>query len=138
LNLIVENATVGDYDDRVEDLLVIALHANQLVREPCNGIGFAAARRVLDQIALACSIAVHVGQRLANYAKLVIARPHLAAFLPAGALVLFFNDLRIVFEDVGQPLRGENLFPQIVCLESVWVRWITGTVVVALVKWQKP
>jgi hypothetical protein len=50
LNLIVENATVGDYDDRVEDLLVIALHANQLVREPCNGIGFAAARRELRNV----------------------------------------------------------------------------------------
>ena len=85
LDLVVEEAPVGDHDDRVEDLLVVALQADELVREPGDGVRLAAARRVLDQVALARAVGAHIGQRLPHHAELVVARPHLLALLLAGA-----------------------------------------------------
>ena len=63
LDLLVEDAPVGDDDDRVEDLLVVALQADELVREPGDGVRLAAARRVLDQVALARAVRAHIGQQ---------------------------------------------------------------------------
>ena len=56
LDLVVEDAPVGHHDDRVEDLLVVALQADELVRKPRDGVRLAAARRVLDQVALARAV----------------------------------------------------------------------------------
>ena len=41
---VVENAPIGDHDDRVEHLLAAALDADELVREPGDGVRLAAAR----------------------------------------------------------------------------------------------
>ena len=86
--------------------LLVALQADELVREPGDGVRLAAARRVLDQVALARAVSAHIGQRLPHHAELVVARPHLLALLPAGARVLLLDDLRVVLEDVGQPRRA--------------------------------
>jgi hypothetical protein len=138
LDLAVEDAPVGHHDDRVEDLLLVALQADELVREPGDGVRLAAARRVLDQVALARAVGAHVGQRLPHHAELVVARPHLLALLLAGARVLLLDDLRVVLEDVGQPRRREHLFPQVVGLEAVRVGRVARAVVVALVEGQEP
>ena len=52
LYLVVEDTPVGYYNDRVEYLFPVLFHADKLMRKPGNGIRFAAARRVLDQVAL--------------------------------------------------------------------------------------
>ena len=118
--------------------LLVALQADELVREPGDGVRLAAARRVLDQVALARAVGAHVGQRLPHHAELVVARPHLLALLLAGARVLLLDDLRVVLEDVGQPRRGEHLFPEVVGLEAVRVGRVARAVVVALVEGQEP
>lgn len=138
LDLVVEEAPVGDHDDRVEDLLVAALQTNELVRQPCDGVRLAAARRMLDQVALARAVRAHIGQRLPHHTELVVARPHLPALLLAGARVLLRDDLRVVLEDVGQPRRGEHLFPQVVRLEAMRIGRVARAVVVALVEGQEP
>ena len=129
LDLVVEQAPVGHHDDRVEDLLVVALQTDELVREPGDGVRLAASRRVLDQVALARAAGAHVRQRLPHHAELVVARPYLLALLLAGARVLLLDDLRVVFEDVGQPRRGQHLFPEVVGLEAVRVGRIARAVV---------
>jgi hypothetical protein len=115
LDLLVEQAPVGDHDDRVEDLpigsaylIAVALQPDELVCQPGDGVRLAAARRVLDQVTPAGTVRTHVGQRLAHDAELVVARPNLTALLPAAARVLFLDDLRVVLDDVGQPRRGEH------------------------------
>jgi hypothetical protein len=73
LDLVVEQAPVGDHDHRVENLpvrlirrIAVALQADQLVRQPGDRIRLAAARRVLDQVAPARPMGAHIGQRLAH------------------------------------------------------------------------
>ena len=101
-DLLVEDAPVGDDDDRVEDRRVVLRQADQLVREPGDGVGLAAARRVLDQVAPARAVLPRVGQELAHHVELVVARPDLHRLLLAGLLVLRLDDLGVVLEDVGQ------------------------------------
>ena len=108
------------------------------MRKPGDGIRLAAARRVLHQIALASTIRAHIGQRLPHHTELVVAGKHLAALLLARLRILSLDDLGVIFEDVGQPRRGEHLFPQIVGLEALRVGRIARAVVVALVEGQEP
>jgi len=65
----------------------------------------------LDQTALPRALSAHVGQRVPDHAELVVARPHLPALLLSSAWVLLFDDLRVVLEDVGEPIRRKHLFP---------------------------
>ena len=54
--------------------------------------------------------------------KLVVTGPYLLPPLAPGLLVLRLNDLGVVLDDVGEPVAGENLLPQVVGLEAVWIR----------------
>src|SRR3989442_15982388 len=108
------------------------------MRKPGDGVRLAAARRVLDQVPLTDPVGAHIGQGLPHDAKLVVARPYLAALLPAASRVLFLDDLRIVLEDVCQSRRGEQRLPEVVRLEAVRVNRIARAVVVALVEGQEP
>ena len=51
-DLLVEDLSVGDDDDRVEDRRRVLLQTNQLMRQPRNRIRFARTRRMLNQIFL--------------------------------------------------------------------------------------
>ena len=145
LDLVVEQAPVGDHDHRVENLpvrplrlIAVALQTDELVRQPGDRIRLAAARRVLDQVAPARPMGAHVGQRLAHDAELVIARPDLPPLLPARARVPLLDDLRVVLDDVRQTRGGEHLLPEVVGLQAVRVGRVAGAVVVALVERQEP
>ena len=145
LDLVVEQAPVGDHDHRVENLpvglirrIAVALQADQLVRQPGDRIRLAATRRVLDQVTPALSMGTHIGQRLAHKPKLVIARPDLPALLPARARILLLDDLRVILEDVGQTRGGEHLLPEVGGLQAVRVGRVAGAVVVTLVERQEP
>ena len=134
----VEDPPVGDDDDRVEDVLAVALEPDQLVREPGDRVRLAAAGRVLDQVALAGSVLGRVGEQAADDVELVVARPDLRHALLAGLLVLEGDDLRVVLEDVGEPARRQDLLPEVVGLEPVRVRRVAGAVVPAAVERQEP
>ena len=94
--------------------------ADELVRQPGNGVALAAAGRVLDQVALARTVLPGVGQELSHHVELVVAREdlHCASSSP-GLLVLLLDDLGVVLEDVGQPCRREDALPEVVGLEAV-------------------
>ena len=75
LQLLVEHAAVGDDDDRVEDLLVVAVvQARQPVGQPGDGVALAAAGRVLDQVVVAGALLARVGLAAAHAVELVVAR----------------------------------------------------------------
>ncbi len=74
-DLLVEDAAVGDDDDRVEDVAASSLlERDELVGEPGNGVGLAAACGVLDQVASAGPVVGGVGEEFANDVELVVAR----------------------------------------------------------------
>ena len=68
----------------------------------------------------------------------MVARPDLRRLLLAGLLVLRLDDLRVVLEDVGQAVAGEDALPEVVGLESVRVGRVARAVVPALVERQEP
>src|ERR1019366_5800582 len=104
------------------------------MRQPGDRVGLTAARRMLDQIALARAVHPRIGQQPAHHGELVVAGPNLHALFLLGFGVFYLNYLRIVFEDVGQPAWGEDAFPQVIGLEPLLVRWVAGTVVPALIE----
>jgi hypothetical protein len=79
-----------------------------------------------------------VGQNLMDHVALVEARKHLLALLPPGLGILLLHDLGIVFENVRQAGRGEDLFPEIICFQAGRVGRIARAVVPTLVEGQKP
>ena len=117
---------------------VVLWQPDELVRQPGDRVGLAAARRVLDQVAPAGAVRLCVGEQLAHDVELVVARPDLRRLLLAGLLVLRLDDLRVVLEDVRQAVAREESLPQVVGLEPVRVRRVPGAVVPALVERQEP
>ena len=137
-DLAVENAAVGDDDDRVEDRHVVFRETDQLVGEPGDGVGLAAARRMLDQVAPARAVAARVGEKRAHHVELVVARPDLGPRPAAGSVVLRGEKVRVVLQDVGQALAGEDPPPQVVGLEAVGIGRVAGPVVPAHVEGEEP
>ena len=84
------------------------LQADELMRQPGDGVALAAARRVLDQIALPGPLLAGVGQQLPDHIELVVAREDLVRLLLAGLLVLLLDDLGVVLDDVGQALAASG------------------------------
>ena len=138
LDLAVEEDAVGDDDDRVEQRAALLLDADQLVGQPGDRVGLAAAGRVLDEVAFADAGGGDVGQQLAHDVELVVARPDLAVAFLAALSALEFDALGVVFDDVGEAVAGERLFPEVVGLEPVGVGRVAGAVVPAAVEGQEP
>jgi hypothetical protein len=84
---------------------------------------------VLNEVAFACAHGSHIREQCPNRGELVIAGKNLNALLPAGLRVLLLDDLRVVFDEVGEARRGEDLFPKVVGLEALRIRRISGAVV---------
>ena len=75
LQLLVEHDPVGDDDDLVEDLFVVAaVQAGDSVGEPGCRVGLAGARRVLDEVALARAVLAGVRGEREHRVPLVVAR----------------------------------------------------------------
>ena len=85
---------------------VVFLQANELMREPGDGVGFAATGGVLNQVTLAGALLFDVGEQPAHDVELVVPRPDLDGLLLAGFVVLRLDDLRVVLEDVGEARHG--------------------------------
>ncbi len=91
LKLLVEHEAVGDHHHRVEHFTVaVVMQALQPVRQPGNGVGFATAGRVLDQIVVAWALSASRSFQLTHAVELVVTRKNerCAALLPAVLLAL--------------------------------------------------
>ena len=137
-DLLVEDASVGDYDDGVEHPRVVLPESDQLVGEPGDGVGLPAAGRMLDEISLPGAVPARIGQESPHHVELVVARPDLLFPLLARLLILGLNDLCVVLQDVGQSVAGNDARPEVLSFEAVRIRRVPGTIVPALVEWQEP
>ena len=117
---------------------LVLLEPDQLVGEPGDGVGLAAAGRVLDQVAPARAVLGGVGQELAHHVELVEARPDLHRLLAPGLRVLELDHLGVVLQDVGQAIGCEDALPQVVGLEAIRVGRVAGPIVPAQVEGQEP
>ena len=137
-DLLVEEASIGDHDDGVKHPCVVLPESDQLVGEPCDGVGLPAAGRMLDEISLPGAVPARIGQEPPHHVELVVARPDLLLPLLARLLILGLDDLCIVLQDVGQPDAGDEARPEVVGLEAVRIWRVPGTIVPALVEGQEP
>jgi hypothetical protein len=100
-NLLVQDASVGHHDDGIEDRLAVVHNADQLVGQPGDGVGFATAGRMLDEIPPSRAVFPHIREQLAHHVELVVAGEDLPSPLLPGPGVFLLNELRVIFEDVG-------------------------------------
>ena len=136
--LLVEDAPVGDDDHRVDHGPPEPLERDELVRKPGDGVRLAAARAVLDEVALADSVPAHVGEDGLHAVELVVAREYLLDGLLAGVRVDVHHDLGVVLDDAGELALGEDVLPEVVGHEPVGVGRVPRSVVVALVEGKEP
>ena len=122
VDLLVEDAPVGDHNDGIEHLHVVLPETNQLVGEPGDGVGLPATGRMMNEIPFPCAVPARIGQELAHHVELMVARPDLHLPLLACLLILNLDDLRVILQDVGQPVAGEQARPEVVGLEAIRVR----------------
>ena len=138
LDLLVQHPPIRHHDHRIDDRLTVPLQPDQLVGQPGDGVGLAAAGRVLNQILVADAPPRRVVQQLPHHVELVVARPDLLPLLLSRLRVPRLHDLGVVFDDVDEPAAGEDLFPEVVGLESVGIGRVARAVVPAAVEGQEP
>ena len=114
---------------------VVLLH--QLIRQPCDGVGLARARRVLNQVGLAHPLLLGIHKNAAHNVELVIAGEEQCLSLLAGLLVFLDRELGELLNDVGQAAARQNVLPQVRRLVPVWIDRVALAVVEALVERQK-
>lgn len=68
----------------------------------------------------------------------MIAWPDLQPLLAARPLIFCFDDLSVIFDNIGQAVARQNALPEVISLEAIGIGWIAGTVVPALVEREKP
>jgi len=137
-NLLVENPAVGDYNNGIQHRATVLLKSDELVSKPSDRVGFAAACAVLNKILFSNTICFHVGKQLRYNIELMVAGENLLFLFLFGVLVHLDDDLRIVFYDQRQLFLGENILPKIISHDAIGIWWISCTIIISLVKWQKP
>ncbi len=115
LELAVQDAPVGDDDDRVEDPPVVGVvEHRELVGEPGDGVGLAAPGRMLDEVALAGPLLARVGHEPSHGVELVVAGEDQApaAGLPP-RLVLLLDLVDEVLDQVQDAVPSPDPVPQV-------------------------
>ena len=121
LKLLIEHPPVGDDDDAVEDLSVLAIvQAGQAMRQPRDTVGLPAPRRMLDQIVVARPFAPRRGDGLPHRVELVVARKNHRLLGDAPLTALAIVDLLLsllqeheVPKDVEEAVALEHVFPEV-------------------------
>lgn len=114
----VQHAAVRDHDDGLEYLAFLrVMQAAEAVGQPGYGIGFAAARAVLDQVLLPRAVCADVVQQLVQHVPLVIARED-EAFPDrdlAGGGVFFFGlfQMQELVQKLLQGIPAQHPLPQV-------------------------
>ena len=137
-NLLVENPAVGDYDNGIQHRATVLFKPNQLMSKPSDRVGFAAACAVLNKILFSDTICFHIGKQPRYNIELMVAGENLFFLFLLGILVHLDDDLRVVFYDQRQFFLGENILPKIIGHKTVWIRRVTCSIIISLVKGQKP
>ena len=137
-DLLIQDTTVGNYDDGINQRMPILHKPNELMRKPCDRIGLAAAGAVLNQISFANAICLNIPEQGFHNVQLMIAGKDLLDSLFVGFRVSFLNNLCIVFDDTAQLLFCKYVFPKVIRHQTIGIRWITGAIVIALIEGQEP
>ena len=92
-DLLIKDAAVRYNKDRVNQRTAILFNADQLMRQPCDGVRFAASCTVLNQVTLTDTVGTNIGKQLFNHIQLMVARKYLFDRLLLSILVNFLDNL---------------------------------------------
>ena len=93
---------------------------------------------MLNEILLPNTICFHIGKQLRYNIELVVTGENLLFLFLFGVLVHLDDDLRVVFYNQRQFFLGEDILPKIIGHKAVWIRRVTCSIIISLVKGQKP
>ena len=114
------------------------LQPDELVREPRDGVGLAAPRAVLHEIARPDAPRLHVREQPPHDVELVVAREDLLLPLAPRGGVRLLHDLRVVLDNVRERLLAQDLPPEVVRHRPRRVRRIARPAVAPLVEREEP
>ena len=137
-NLLVENPAVSDYDNGIQHRTAVLLKSDKLVSKPSDRVGFTAACAVLNKVLFSDTVCFHIGKQLRYNIELMVAGENLLFLFLFGVLVHLDDDLRVVFYNQRQFFLGEDILPKIIGHKAVWIRRVTCSIIISLVKGQKP
>ena len=126
LKLAVHHNSVGDDADRIKnDSVLPVVKGGQTVRQPRDGVGFPAARRVLDEIIFLAVVLYHVRSQLAHNMKLMIAGENqpFPGHAPSGSGVpsgLLLQENHFI-NQIQKGVFFENILPHIGDIDAVFV-----------------
>ena len=106
--------------------------------KPSDRVGFAAACAVLNKILFPDTVCFHIGKQLRYNIELMVAGENLLFLFLFGVLVHLNNDLRVVFYNQRQLFLCKNILPKVVSHDAIGIWWISCSIVIALIKGQKP
>ena len=89
---------------------------------------------MLNQVRVSNAVQTCVVEYFAYNTQLVVAWKVQGLGGFSGVSVLFFDEFGKVFNDSGQALGLEDVFPQVGGFVAVWVGWVAFAVVVAFVE----
>ena len=142
LQLAVQHPPVGNDHNGVENPAVVRIvKRRQLVRQPGDGEGLAAAGRVLNQVAPAASLTPGVSHQLAHAVELLVAGEDEEPLARLPAPVVFLLDLVDELPDQVQDAIGRpGFFPQVgrgVTAPGGRHRWVAGAAELAAIEGQE-
>lgn len=133
-DLFVEVYAVGYDNDGVKDGFSVVLEGYELEGKPGDAVTFTAACGVLDEVALTGAVSFCVSEEVSDDGELVIPGEYLNFVGFFGVRVFGFENLCVVFDDVGEFWFGKDVFPEVVGFDAVGVWRVSSTIVVSFVE----
>ena len=134
LQLTVDHIAVRDYQDGIEDFLVVGImQIREEVRRPCNRICLTRPGGMLNQILMTRTFRQDRGLKFARHIQLMVTRED------DGLQVLLVVTLchQIAPEDLQPTVSRPDLFPQVGCRMAGWIQRIASGPVVAQIERQE-
>ena len=109
LQLCIQYRSVGHDNDTGKDgIIILVVQRGQTICRPCNGIGFARASGVLDQVVMTCTVLGNMSNQLSHNVKLVVAREY-KSLLPDNLFRAVRLQLPAPVKPSGTTLEGFHL-----------------------------
>ena len=111
VDLTVQHPTIRNHNHRIQNRITVPFQTDQLVCQPSDRVRLPATRRMLNQIPTTNPVSLDIRQQLPHHIQLMIPRPDLRTRLSTRLIVRALNNLRVVLDDLDQPVRRQHLFP---------------------------
>src|SRR5665213_1293095 len=93
---------------------------------------------MLYEVATSSAPRTRIAEEFSHDIQLMVTGEDLLQLLAPGPLILYLDDLGVVFNDVRKPRPCEDVPPEIVGLDAIRIHGITGPVVITFIERKEP